>query len=83
MYYRSTIQMVADGKVYENVNMESLGTIYDTPYSLIYREFTEGKSWLNIRDQKPCTDCIYQWLCPSPSNYEILIGKSNLCHVEV
>jgi pseudo-rSAM protein len=75
------LTIIPDGKVYGNVNIKSLGTIHDTPYSLIYKEFTEGKSWLRIRDQKPCTECIYQWLCPSPSNYEIAIGKPNLCHI--
>lgn len=27
-------------------------------------------------------DCIYQWLCPSPSNYELVIGQPNLCHIK-
>jgi pseudo-rSAM protein len=71
-----------DNQVYANVNMESLGTIHDTIYSLIYKELTEGKSWLRIRDQKPCADCIYQWLCPAPSNYEIVLGKYNLCNIK-
>jgi pseudo-rSAM protein len=49
--------------------------------NLIYRELMEGKSWLRIRNQAPCTECLYQWLCPSPSNYEIVTGKPNLCHI--
>jgi pseudo-rSAM protein len=75
------LTIMADGNIFANVNMESLGTISDTLYSLIYSEFTSGRSWLRIRDQKPCADCVYQWLCPSPSNYEIVIGKPNLCHI--
>jgi hypothetical protein len=35
-----------------------------------------------IRNQTPCDDCVYQWLCPSPSDYEIAISRPNLCHVK-
>ena len=76
------LTIMPDGYVYANVNTPPLGTIDNSPYSLVYKEFTEGKSWLKVRDQSPCADCIYQWLCPSPSNYEIAIGKPNLCHVK-
>jgi pseudo-rSAM protein len=75
------LTVMQDGQIYANVNMPSLGTVNDTVYSLIYKEFTEGQSWFRIRNQFPCTDCIYQWLCPSPSNYEIVIGRPNLCHI--
>lgn len=49
---------------------------------MIYREMIEGHSWLRIRNQEPCCSCIYQWFCPSPSNYELAIGRSNLCHIK-
>jgi len=68
--------------VYANVNEPPLGTIDDSPYSLVYKEFTNGISWFNIRNQAPCNDCVYQWFCPSPSDYEIAIGRPNLCHVK-
>ena len=77
------LTVLPDGTVYADVNQTSLGTIDDTVYSIVYKEFTEGKSWFRVRDFAPCKDCIYQWLCPSPSNYEIAIGRSNLCHVKV
>jgi pseudo-rSAM protein len=75
------LTVMPDGQVYANVNTRAIGLIDNSIVSLIYKEFTEGKSWLRIRDQKPCVDCIYQWLCPSPSNYEIVIGKYNLCDI--
>lgn len=77
------LTIMPDGKVYANVNEEALGTIDNYPYDIVYKEFTSGKSWFNIRNQKPCSDCVYQWLCPSPSNYERAIGKPNLCHIKV
>jgi pseudo-rSAM protein len=76
------LTVMPDGKIYANVNMFPLGTIDESPYSIVYKEFTAGKSWFKLRDQIPCNSCIYQWLCPSPSNYELVIGKSNLCHVK-
>ncbi len=76
------LTIMPDGKVYANVNSHPLGSIDDSPYSLVYKEFIAGKSWFKLRDDVPCNDCIYQWLCPSPSNYEIVIDKPNLCHVK-
>lgn len=76
------LTITADGKVYANPNFPALGTIDDDIRELIYKEMEQGTSWRRIRDMKPCCDCVYQWLCPSPSNYELVIGKSNLCHVK-
>ena len=76
------LTIMTDGKVYANPNRSAIGHIGETPHALVYREITEGSSWLRIRDQKPCCDCIYQWLCPSPSHYEDVIGKPNLCSVK-
>lgn len=76
------LTVIADGKVYANPNRSAIGHIGETPHAIVYREITEESSWLRIRDQKPCCDCIYQWLCPSPSHYEDVIGKPNLCHIK-
>jgi pseudo-rSAM protein len=75
--------ILPDHKIYSNVNNLPLGTMGDPIYNLIYKEMTEEKAWFRIRDMKPCSDCIYQWLCPSPGNYELAIGKPNLCHITV
>lgn len=77
------LTVLPDDKIYANVNHAEIGVMgKDTIASVLYKEMTEGHSWLRIRNQKPCCDCIYQWLCPSPSNYELAIGKPNLCHVK-
>lgn len=76
------LTVMTDRKVYANVNHEAIGCVEDTPQSIVYHEITEGRSWLRVRDRKPCCDCVFQWLCPSPSNYELVIGKNNLCHVK-
>lgn len=76
------LTVMPDGNVYANVNAPSLGTIDDSPYSIVYKEFTNGKSWFKLREQAPCNNCIYQWLCPTPSNYETVLELPNLCHVK-
>lgn len=76
------LTIMPDGKVYANLNMPSLGTIDESPYSIVYKEFNDGLSWFKLRTQTPCNNCVYQWLCPSPSNYEIVIDRPNLCHVK-
>lgn len=83
IYDYGKINILPNGDVYANLNHPVLGNVYtDNIYEVVQKEVSEGKSWFNVRNQSPCTDCVYQWLCPSPSNYEIFIGRPNLCHVK-
>lgn len=76
------ISILPNGDVYSNINNPILGNIYKQNIDdIIRKEISDGFSWFRIRSQKPCTNCAYQWLCPSPSDYEISIGKLNLCHI--
>lgn len=79
LYDFGRLVVMPDGLVYANPNAESLGSIHDSPHQLAYREITEGHSWLRVREGRPCCDCIYQWLCPSPSCYEQVLGRADLC----
>ena len=77
------INIMTNGDAYANLNHPMLGNIYtDNIYEIVDKEIEEGNSWFCIRNQEPCNNCVYQWLCPSPSNYEIAIGRPNLCHVK-
>lgn len=77
------INIMPNGDVYANLNHPSLGNIYKDYFDdLIWKEIKSGKSWRRIRNQEPCNTCIFQWLCPSPSDYEIKIGYPNLCFVK-
>lgn len=83
IYDFGKINIMPNGDVYANMNYPKLGNIYkDSIYEIVYNEVEKGQSWFRIRNQKPCNDCIYQWLCPPPSNYEIAIGRPNLCHIK-
>lgn len=77
------INIMPNGDVYANVNHPVLGNIYtQSIVEIVCREMAEGQSWFRIRNQEPCNGCIYQWLCPSPSDYEIVLNRPNLCHVK-
>lgn len=77
------LTLLPNGEIYANVNYPPLGTIQNNSISeIVYNEFSSGHSWLNTRKSEPCCNCVYQWLCPSPSHYEQAIGKSNLCVIE-
>jgi len=83
IYDYGKINIMPNGDAYANLSHPPLGNIYtNNIYEIVHKEVEEGKSWFRIRNQAPCNDCVYQWLCPSPSNYEIQIGRFNLCHVK-
>ena len=83
IYDFGKINIMPNGDAYANLNHPVLGNIFtDNIYEIVQKEIEEGKSWFRIRNQAPCTDCVYQWLCPPLSNYEIFIGCPNLCHVK-
>ena len=76
------INIMPTGDVYANVNHPALGNIYtNSIYEIVNKEMEEGASWFRIRNYAPCNECVYQWLCPPLSDYEIAIGRLNLCHV--
>lgn len=75
------INIFLNGDIYANLNFEKLGNVnVDSITDIICKEMATGKSWLRVRNEEPCCSCIYQWLCPSPSNYELSMGKSDLCN---
>lgn len=83
IYDYGKINILQNGDVYANVNNPVLGNIYaHSIIDILHKELAEGKSWFRLRDQPPCTNCVYQWLCPSPSDLEVSIGIPNLCHIK-
>ena len=80
--YFGTLHILPDGTVKTNMNCKSLGNIKSKSIlDLILKEMLDNTGWRVVRDQKPCSDCTYQWICPPISNYELAIGKTSLCHL--
>lgn len=68
------------GNVYTNPNEKAIGTLNNSPYQLTYKEFSCGISWLKTRDHlRGCDQCVYRYLCPSPSHYEQVLDCNMLC----
>jgi pseudo-rSAM protein len=77
------IAIDSSGDVYSNINLQkSIGNVSEDIRDIIFREMKSRLSWRRIRNMRPCSECLYQWLCPSPSNHEIAIGKPNLCRIK-
>lgn len=74
------ITIFPNGLVFANPNFPSIGNILKENFkSIIFNEINKGKSWLRIRDSGKCKHCIYKFLCPSPSSYELILKKDGLC----
>lgn len=77
------ITILPDGKVYANINKESIGDIKDSIGEMLCKELESGISWRRTRYKtEPCSQCRFKLICPSPSNYELAIGKPNMCHIK-
>jgi len=49
---------------------------------MVSEELENGISWNRTRKSvAPCRGCIYQFLCPPVSSYEIFMQRFNFCDV--
>lgn len=74
------LYFMPDNKIYANPNFSPVGKLGDDWHDILYNLL--DSCWFKTRDMKPCSNCAFQYLCPPPSNYEIVIGKPNLCTVK-
>lgn len=73
----------SNGDVYANMNASRLGNIKkkDLLY-MMYKELSKNRSWRLLRKNiAPCKKCLFNSLCPPVSNYEMVVGKNNLCTI--
>jgi pseudo-rSAM protein len=70
-----------DGMIYSNINGIPLGNIrLTTLQEAIYKELDKNQFWRLLRKNVlPCSGCYNNSICPDISNYEIILGKYNLC----
>jgi pseudo-rSAM protein len=77
-----SLHIFPTGAVKANPTSDNLGNVRNLSIAeLLTVEMDKNTAWRVIRNEKPCNRCLYQYLCPPPSNYETAIGKPNLCHV--
>jgi pseudo-rSAM protein len=79
-----TLYIFPDGTVKANMNTNPLGNIdSNTILEFLYKELQENTAWRKVRNSYPCDKCLYQFLCPAPSDYEISTGRINFCNIIV
>jgi pseudo-rSAM protein len=77
------LHILPGGNVLANMNDEPLGNLNtESLENLIQKELGSGKSWKRMRTAvEPCKECIFQFICPPVSNYEIYLNRFNFCHI--
>lgn len=77
------LYLTPEGDIYPNMNGHPLGNIREMALKeAVYKEIAEGAYWLKSRHEaEPCRNCVNRDLCPSISNYELVTGKADLCHI--
>lgn len=75
------LSVLPSGKVYSCMQSKSIGNIKDYKLKeLLYSEFLVHKNWFNVRRNiHPCDSCVFNWICPPITNYEIALGET-LCN---
>jgi len=78
------INVLSNGDYYAGYIENKLGEVgSDSIYEIVMNEFIQGNCWRKTRENlSPCKDCLYQYLCPSPSLFESALGRNNLCHIQ-
>ncbi len=80
--YWGNLFVFPDKKIYSNPNrhgIDPLGTLNDNILSLVAKELSYNYSWRKLRDSPKCSQCLCQWLCPSPSCYERTFNLESFC----
>ena len=76
------LTLLPNGDLYANVNKACLGNVlHKSLNEIIYKEKNMKDAWFMTRSQTPCKQCVYCLLCPSVSNYELVLGKFDLCSI--
>lgn len=76
-----SLTFMPDGRAYASPAYgEQIGDISDSVYDLITAELERNTAWRLTRDMPGrCRNCLYRYLCPSPSAYEKVMGIDCIC----
>ncbi len=77
------LTIMANRHIYANINELKIAVLgMNTLYDVVHRAMGRSQSWHRARTRvKPCSQCVFQTLCPPISNYEHALGRNNLCHI--
>lgn len=82
-YFTGQLIINSDGYIYASFVQKELGNIKENNIQDILRKLFDKKSlWRLLRKDVPvCKDCLYKNICPSISNYELVMKRFNLCNI--
>lgn len=79
-----SLYILSNGEIKANINAKTIGNLNrDRIIDVINYEMIQNTAWRWTRSAEPCGSCVYQYLCPPPSNYERVLNRQNLCHVHL
>lgn len=82
VHYYGTLIFTPDKEIRTCFHLPKQKHIGFEVIQMVKQELNSQSAWFLTRDKlKPCSDCAYKFLCPPPSNYELAIGKPNLCTI--
>lgn len=77
-----SLYVLPDGSIKSNIGGIVLGYVgHDSFSDVICKELAGHAAWRKIRDAMPCSQCIFQYICPPPSGYDQVMKRNNLCYV--
>lgn len=80
--YFGKLFVQSDGSVKASPLTEAIGNVHnDSLVKVIYKELVSNTAWRRTRAMSPCKDCLFQYLCPPPSDYEQQLHIPNMCHI--
>lgn len=76
-----SLTFMPDGSAYASPAYgEQIGDISDSVYDIITAELERNTAWRLTRDMSGrCRNCLYRYLCPSPSAYEKVMELECIC----
>lgn len=85
-FFFSHLILLPNGNVHTNLNTETIGNVYQEALIEMIYPILKDKTgdWFLLRSKvAPCNKCIYNFLCPPPSNYNFILKCNNLCTIHV
>jgi pseudo-rSAM protein len=80
-YFYGKLIIDFNGNAFVSFNYNRIGNIFTDSFSKILDTIYNEKSpwWLTRQNVTYCKGCVFNQLCPPISDYELYIGKYNLC----
>ena len=84
-YYFGDITIFPNSKVLIYGEENSIGNLNENTINNLVSMClkNENSLWFKTRNKTICDNCLFVDLCPPISNYELAIGKPNLCNITI